>query len=169
MTARHVFYGDTSDLLLPLRDFKVETQDGRRYEIEPMSLITPSTEQLNPGQIGDFCRFQCVDKAFMKEVNDHRAAFRVLHGTGLRLLHYPPDSSKPILVAGNLDRKDLDTGMGIYDINTWESDSGAPIYSDDGHVVGLHHGYHKGLMKNVFLLMYPDQLVAWFVQSQPLN
>jgi hypothetical protein len=169
MTARHVFYGDTSDLLLPLRDFKVETQDGRKFEIEPMSLVTPSNEQLNPGQIGDFCRFQCTDKVFMKEVSEHRAAFRVLHGSGVRLLHYPPDSQKPLLVSGNLERKDLDTGMGVYDINTWESDSGAPIYSDDGHVVGLHHGYHKGLMKNVFLLMYPDQLVAWFVQSQPLN
>jgi hypothetical protein len=169
LTARHVFYGDTSDLLAPLKEFRVETWDGRRFEIEPMSLITPTREQLVSGQSGDFCRFQCLDKAFMKEVNDHRAAFRVLHGTGLRLLHFPPDSVRPVLATGKLVRKDTDTGVCIYDINTWASDSGSPIYSDDGHVVGLHQGYHVGLDKNAFVLIYPDQLVTWFVQSQPLN
>jgi hypothetical protein len=169
LTARHVFYGDTSDLISPLKEFRVETWDGRRFEIEPMSLITPTREQLVSGQSGDFCRFQCSDKDFMREVNVHRAAFRVLHGTGLRLLHFPPDSTKPVLAGGKLVRKNVDTGVCLYDINTWPSDSGAPIYSDDGHVVGLHQGYHVGLDKNAFVLIYPDQLVTWFVQSQPLN
>jgi len=124
---------------------------------------------LSSGQCGDFCRFQCVDKEFMKEVNAHRAAFRVLHGTGLRLLHYPPDSHKPTLASGSIYRKNTDSGICTYDINTWPSDSGAPVYSDDGHVVGLHQGYHVGVKKNAFVLIYPDQLVSWFVQSQPLN
>jgi hypothetical protein len=169
MTARHVFYGDTSDLLAPLREFRVETWDGRKFEIEPMSLITPTNEQLSPGQSGDFCRFQCLDKGFMKEVNGHRAAFRILHGSGLRLLHFPPDSVRPVLASGKVIRLDKVTCICSYDINTWPSDSGAPVYSDDGHVVGIHRGWVKGTVKNVFTLIYPDQLVSWFVQSQPLN
>jgi hypothetical protein len=169
LTARHVFYGDTSDLVAPLKDFRVETWDGRKFEIEPMSLITPTKEQLVAGQSNDFCRFQCLDKTFMREVNDHRAAFRTLHGSGLRLLHYPPDSTRPVLASGKLVRKNADTGVCVYDINTWPSDSGAPVYSDDGHVVGIHQGFHVGLNMNAFILIYPDQLVTWFVQSQPLN
>lgn len=169
LTARHVFYGDTSDLVAPLKDFRVQTWDGRRFEIEPMSLITPTNEQLAPGQSCDFCRLQCLDKEFMKEVHSHRAAFRTLRGSGLRLLHFPADSVRPVLVSGKLVRKNNGTGVGIYDINTWPSDSGSPIYSDDGHVVGVHQGYHTGLDKNAFIFIYPDQLVTWFVQSQPLN
>jgi hypothetical protein len=170
MTARHVFYGDTSDLLMNVKDLRVECPDGRRFEIEPSSIITPSKEQLTSGHVGDFCRFQCLDKAFMMEVNSHRAAFRVLReDSDVRIMHFPPDSNLPILVSSRVFRKDLVTGRCLYKANTYPTDSGSPIFSDDGHVVGIHNGTLKDGSYNVFLLIYPDQLVTWFVQTQPLN
>jgi len=56
-----------------------------------------------------------------------------------------------------------------YTCNTLPSDSGSPVFDMHGHCIGVHRGYIGSAKENVFVLIYPQGLVSWFVQSEPKN
>jgi hypothetical protein len=168
-SARHVFYGDMSDLLTEIDNFRVETREGKRYAIDARTLKTPSTQQLAPGQVADFCVFRTIDPEFNKFVNEHRCYFRTYAGGEVRLMHWKDDSVYPVVESGKVHRRDDSTGMCRYDCNTRPSDSGSPVFSSSGHCIGVHHGWNSVASQNVFLLFYPGRIVSWFVQAEPLN
>jgi len=170
-TSRHVLYNDDRTLLFDLADVKLVTRGGGRYSIDPLTLVTPRTEQLSPGQRNDFCKFRTTDVEFNKQANKTRVSFRSLLNSkrDVRILRYIIGSPDPCERQGEVMRVDRGTGVCEYTCNTDSADSGAPVFDDDGYCVGIHTGYNKSSCRNVFVLFYPEGLVSWFVQSEPKN
>jgi len=170
-TARHVLYDDSGSLLFPLEDVRLVDRQFGRYCIDPLTLCTPRTEQLSPGQRNDFCKFRTTDIVFNKKANVTRVSFRSLQSTNrnVRILRYTDSSPDPIERTGEVVRMDKTTGVCEYTCNTIQSDSGAPVFGDDGHCVGMHTGHNRSTGRNVFILIYPDVMVSWFVQAEPKN
>jgi hypothetical protein len=170
-SARHVFYGTTSDLIRPLSDFFLLDHEGLRHAIDPRTLCAPRDEQLNPGQCSDFIKFRTVDVAFNVKCQQTRVSFRNWNGEDreVRNLRYVDGFEFPVVSDGRVTVIDRKTGMCRYTCNSVESDSGCPVFDSHGHCIGIHRGYIGTVNENVFILVYPESLVSWFVQTEPKN
>jgi len=170
-TCRHVLYDDSGTLLFPLCDVKIEDRRGVRYGIDPLTLCTPRTEQLAPRQRNDFCKFRSSNIDFNKVANTTRVGLRCLvnNRRSVRILRYILGSPDPCEREGEVLRIDRESGVCEYTCNTTPTDSGAPVFDEDGHVVGIHTGHNRMTNRNVFILFYPEVMVSWFVQSEPKN
>jgi hypothetical protein len=170
-SARHVFYGTTSDLIRPLGDFYLLDHENMRHAIDPHTLCAPRDEQLNPGQCSDFVKFRTVDTSFNVECQQCRVSFRNWNGEdrNVRNLRYVSGFEFPVISDGKVTVVDRRTGMCRYTCNSVESDSGCPVFDSFGHCVGIHRGYIGTVHENVFVLVYPESLVSWFVQCEPKN
>jgi len=166
-----VLYDDSGSLLIPLGDVKLETRGGTRYSLDPLTLCTPRTEQLSPGQRNDFCKFLTTNTEFNKLANLTRVSLRKLANDGrdVRILRFASTFTDPIERTGKAERVDFNTGVCEYTCNTVAADSGAPVFDADGHCVGIHTGHVRSSKRNVFTLFYPNGMVSWFVQSEPKN
>lgn len=170
-TARHVLYDESGTLLFPLSEVRLQDRRERRFTLDPLTLCTPRTEQLSPGQRNDFCKFRTSDIEFNKLANSTRVGLRNLVNAkrDVRILRYIPGSPDPCERTGMVERTDRKTGVCEYTCNTMSADSGAPVFDEDGHCVGMHTGHNKSTGRNVFILFYPEGMVSWFVQAEPKN
>lgn len=170
-SARHVFYGVTSDLLFPLDRFRLVSRTGEEYFIEPRTLCAPRDDQLSPGQCSDFVKFRTTDPEFNVKSQQCRVSFRNWTGDEkeVRNLRFVPGYHDPVFGTGSVTVVDRQTGMCRYTCNSMPSDSGSPVFDMHGHCIGLHRGYIGSANENVFVLIYPQGLVSWFVQSEPKN
>jgi hypothetical protein len=75
----------------------------------------------------------------------------------------------PVTEFGELKRANLTSGICDTNLNTVKRDSGAPVFDDEGHCIGIHKGVREDGSANVFVLLFPNRANPWFVQAEPLN
>jgi len=177
ITARHVLYDQSGELLFPLEDIVVVDTLGEKSKIDPKTISCPRTEQLSPGQVNDFCKFRCVDADFNRFAQSHRASLRNYKGLDktVRLLRWNRQDDHeekvgiPTIEWGEATNIDPVTGVVRCTINTEQGDSGGPVFDADGHCIGIHQGHFRPTRENVFIMFYPNGPVTWFVQAEPKN
>jgi hypothetical protein len=105
------------------------------------------------------------------EAQSRRVAFRNWSGDSkeVRNLRFVAGVADPVFSSGEVTVSDRQTGMCRYTCNSLPSDSGCPVFDLHGHCIGIHRGYIGSAGENVFILVYPQGLVSWFVQSEPKN
>jgi hypothetical protein len=177
ITARHVLYNQSGELLFPLEDIVVVDVLGEKSKIDPKTISCPRTEQLSPGQVNDFCKFRCVDASFNRFAQSHRASLRNYKGLDktVRLLRWNRQDDHeesvgiPTIEWGEATNIDPVSGTVRCTINTEQGDSGGPVFDADGYCIGIHQGHFRPTRENVFIMFYPNGPVTWFVQAEPKN